>query len=99
MPRRAIPARSGSHGADAVRWIPTIDHSSFGAAWTPRAWRPTVTTRLKLDLELILPESEGTDPCVERLLGAVRGLRGVVEAHLGKNVAEHMKRWASAIPR
>ncbi|MBK8694999.1 MAG: heavy metal translocating P-type ATPase [Deltaproteobacteria bacterium] len=41
-----------------------------------------MTTRLKLDLELILPESEGTDPCVERLLGAVRGLRGVVEAHL-----------------
>lgn len=24
---------------------------------------------------------------------------GVVEAHLGKNVNEHMKRWASAIPR
>lgn len=39
-------------------------------------------TKLQLDIELILPEAEGTDPCVARLLDAVRGLRGVLDAHL-----------------
>jgi len=39
-------------------------------------------TRLQLEIELVLPEAGGADPCVERLLGAVRGVRGVVEAHV-----------------
>ena len=38
--------------------------------------------KLQMEIELILPEADGTDPCVERLLGAVRGLRGVEEAHV-----------------
>ncbi len=38
--------------------------------------------KLQLEIELILPEAEGADPCVERLLGAIQGHRGVIEAHV-----------------
>lgn len=42
----------------------------------------TAVTRLQLEVELVLPEADDADPCVARLLGAVRELRGVTDAHM-----------------
>ena len=39
--------------------------------------------KLKLDLPLVLPpDAEQADPCVHRLLGALRGRSGVLDAHI-----------------
>lgn len=42
-----------------------------------------IMTKLKLDLELVLPsDASACDACVERILASLRGKAGVVEAHV-----------------